>query len=80
MKLRISIFVFTNHLHAAKVKIFASPTQPPNSYVEILNPKGNGISKWKLWQVLKSHVGLNPHEWDFCLIKAPERSLAPSTM
>lgn len=27
---------------------------PPNSHVEILTPKEDGISRWGLWEILKS--------------------------
>lgn len=27
---------------------------PPNSYVEILTPKSDGISRWGFWEALKS--------------------------
>lgn len=31
------------------VSMFMSP---PNSYVEILTPKGGGIARWGFWEVL----------------------------
>ena len=40
----------------------------------------DGVSRWSLWEVLKSW-GWNPHKSDQCLLKeASERSVAPCTM
>ena len=50
---------------------------PPNSYIEILTPKGDGISRWAFGRCLSQEGGV----LTTALIKeAPENSLAPSTL
>ena len=46
--------------HTHMIWMFVSPQ---NSYLEILTPKGDGISKLGLWGGVKSWRW-NPHEWD----------------
>lgn len=41
---------------------------PQNSYVEILIPKGEGIRRLGLWDLLTSGE-CHPHEWDSCSFK-----------
>lgn len=52
---------------------------PPNPYVKILNPKEDGVKRWKLLEMLMS-CEWNPHEWiSVHLEETPQDSLIPST-
>lgn len=36
------------------IMLWSDCVPPPNSYVDILIPKGDGISRWGLWEVIRS--------------------------
>lgn len=53
------------------------PPLPPDSYVGILIPRGDGIRRWGLWEVLISWRW-NPQKWMTALMReTPQSSLAP---
>lgn len=65
----------TERMTHTVVSMFVST---PNSYVEILALKGDGLIGGSFGRCLGHEGG---HEWDWCLIKeAPQRSLVPFTM
>ena len=49
---RISLFYKTGKYSI--VYTYGLNTSPQNTYIEILTSKGDGISNWSLWEVLKS--------------------------
>lgn len=49
-----------------------------NSFMEILTPTGDGISRWGLWKLLRTR-GWSPHDWVSALTKEPlKKPLSPS--
>ena len=52
---------------------------PQNSHVDILNPRGDGISRWGLWGWLGHEGGALMNGISALIKETPQRSLALST-